>query len=507
MKRNIIDKRALISNVLQILLFVSSLISYAEAGETAGSYSLFTFKGEQPIKNQTFRMQVVKDPGSASNVFWANNFLLGNGVDGGYVGYQSNGTNQLRTFIFSVWNVKEYRTGSPSSYCLNFDGEGEGISCRMQHAVEEGHIYRQTLSMGEDNWTTATVVDETTGEEFTLGAIKLNYDHLSREISKWVEYFEWSDPNSNCFDQPYSKVNQFTPTANDGSLVGTLDSSSPSNNECKDMVDISVTSYGTVQTLNIGNSIKGPIKGLDNKIMTAEYDLVEGSPITLRSDTHSIANIAAPWIACLDVKDANSSAGAITQLTTCSGHRAQKWIQEGQQLKSYLSGLCLTQSNQDVLSEECSKSALQKWKMSGTALKNIGSGQCLSLKDQNLNRYTVAQMANCNDNIAQQWVMLNGSSSNRWVIGANQTIRASYGFCISPDMSATPSENGDIPVILSFCSGEAEQQWEIVNGIIKNTVTGKCIDDPNFITDEGTALVLHDCNGSAAQHWETPEIP
>lgn len=488
------------------LLFTAPYCYAGDTGVTAGAYSNFSFSGNQPIKNQTFRMQILQDAGAAANAFWSNNLLkTGSDVDGLYLGYQSNGPNQRRTFIYSVWDTEEYRPGSANSYCLIFTGEGRGVSCRMRHEVKEGHIYRLSLTMGEGNWTTAKVVDETTGEEFTLGTIKLKNDHLSREVSKWVEYFEWNDPKSNCFDQPYSKVKHFTPTGNNGTLVATLKENRPTDNICKGMVRIDTVTDGTIQMLNVGNSVKEAITGLDNKIMTAEQGLREGSPITLRTDVHTFMSIAAPDAACLDVKNASQAAGTITQLSNCNGGSAQLWTQQDQQLKSQLSGLCLTQSGKSVLSQPCSQSSLQKWQVNGSGLKNIASGQCLSLKNRSLERLTPAEMSDCDNNPTQQWAMLDGAYSNRWTIGADKTIRTRSGFCIAQGTSV--STNGDAPLILTACSGKTDQQWFISNGEVKNQASGKCIDDPDFVTTEGTALVLHTCNGSSAQRWDLPVQP
>jgi hypothetical protein len=37
-----------------------------------------------------------------------------------------------------------------------------------------------------------------------------------------------------------------------------------------------------------------------------------------------------------------------------------------------------------------------------------------------------------------------------------------------------------------------------------NPQSGKCLDDPNSATTNGTQLQIYTCNGSAAQNWTLP---
>ncbi|HJP77779.1 MAG TPA: RICIN domain-containing protein [Pseudonocardiaceae bacterium] len=42
------------------------------------------------------------------------------------------------------------------------------------------------------------------------------------------------------------------------------------------------------------------------------------------------------------------------------------------------------------------------------------------------------------------------------------------------------------------------------NGSLYNPQSGKCLDDPNSSTTEGTQLQIYDCNGTNAQQWHLP---
>jgi hypothetical protein len=48
------------------------------------------------------------------------------------------------------------------------------------------------------------------------------------------------------------------------------------------------------------------------------------------------------------------------------------------------------------------------------------------------------------------------------------------------------------------------QQWQAVNGQLVNPATGKCLDDFQSNTTNGTQLVLWDCNGGSNQQWRLP---
>ena len=50
----------------------------------------------------------------------------------------------------------------------------------------------------------------------------------------------------------------------------------------------------------------------------------------------------------------------------------------------------------------------------------------------------------------------------------------------------------------------ANQQWQASNGELVNPASGKCLDDPNFNTANGTQLELWTCNGGTNQQWHLP---
>lgn len=186
-------------------------------GTTPGTYTYYSFpSAADGLSEVTWSTTVEKDPGYNANTFWSHQFGFNVG-NGAYIGMQRNGGDKP-TFLFSVWDSFERKPGSEGSYCLQFGGEGEGSSCRMNHDWEEGHTYTSTVAYEGDGWFGATIHDKTTGESFKLGSVQTPATAIKPTgLIDWVEYFEWNDPRATCYDQPYSDAHFGLPT---GTAVG-----------------------------------------------------------------------------------------------------------------------------------------------------------------------------------------------------------------------------------------------------------------------------------------------
>jgi hypothetical protein len=53
-------------------------------------------------------------------------------------------------------------------------------------------------------------------------------------------------------------------------------------------------------------------------------------------------------------------------------------------------------------------------------------------------------------------------------------------------------------------AGGANQQWTAQNGALANPASGKCLDDPNGSTTNGTQLQIWSCSGASNQKWTLP---
>ncbi|GAA2647213.1 hypothetical protein GCM10010399_95270 [Dactylosporangium fulvum] len=93
----------------------------------------------------------------------------------------------------------------------------------------------------------------------------------------------------------------------------------------------------------------------------------------------------------------------------------------------------------------------------------------------------------------------NGTTAQRWTIGADGTVRT-LGKCL--DVAAASSANGT-KVQLYDCNGTTAQQWTAgADGSL--TVLGKCLDAAGPSSADGTQLQIWSCTGAANQRWTLP---
>lgn len=322
----------------------------AHASSTPNAYTYYAFPaGTPPLYDVTFSITVDQDPGHAANVFWSNQFGFAGGL-GGYLGMQSNG-GPKRTFLFSIWNATEARAGDAGSYCLNFGGEGVGKSCRTQ-AIDwvQGHTYRFHVAGEGNQWFGVTITDATTGRAYKLGSIQVKSDTVNPSgMIDWTEYFEWNDPTASCFNQPYARVTFGVPVGNGGTIAAHVSGSKASTGDC--LSTVTQVPGGSVQTTAIGNSVRGPIVGLQGKVV----------------------NIAG-----------GLTAGAHAVLYPANGGANQSWVLGHDHTVRTLHGLCLdTQgaaNGAQVIAATCNNGASQQWQVNGLELVNTASGRCLHVE-------------------------------------------------------------------------------------------------------------------------------
>lgn len=336
--------RALSAVLLALLAGVLVPAAPAQAGDTPGSYSNFSFDGVSGLSDVAYTITVQQDPGAQSQVYWSNQVSFTNGL-GGYAGMQTN-AGPDRLFLFSVWDTTEYKVGSAGSFCLRFGGEGEGISCRMWHTWTAGHSYRFHYRAEGGGWIGMTVTDTTSGTSFKLGSIKVGADLLSPGSVSWVEYYRWSDARSSCASEPYSRARFETPTGNNGSLRARITSTSEST--CQDMVTVTNGGDHSVHTNGIGNSVMGPLTGIAGK--------------------------------CADVSGGSGTSGTPVVLYGCTGGANQTWVlaHDGT-IRSKLF-TCLDVSTGKATSATCTGAAGQKWAVQNGALVNPSTGKCLDVE-------------------------------------------------------------------------------------------------------------------------------
>ncbi|MBY8886086.1 ricin-type beta-trefoil lectin domain protein [Streptomyces sp. PTM05] len=100
-------------------------------------------------------------------------------------------------------------------------------------------------------------------------------------------------------------------------------------------------------------------------------------------------------------------------------------------------------------------------------------------------------------NAVQLWTC-NGVPGQQWSIDSDHTVR-SFGKCLNVVGNGTANFT---KVELRTCDGSGGQQWvPQSNGSLLNPQSGRCLDDPQAQTGDGTQLQIYDCNGLFTQQW------
>ena len=97
----------------------------------------------------------------------------------------------------------------------------------------------------------------------------------------------------------------------------------------------------------------------------------------------------------------------------------------------------------------------------------------------------------------------NGSSSQRWTLAQDQTLRI-HGKCLA--VSGSAKADG-AKAVLATCSGFAGQQWTVGTGAqLVNATAGLCLGGPAAGTNGAQAWIAA-CNGKANQRWTVTAGP
>ncbi|MDD1061417.1 ricin-type beta-trefoil lectin domain protein [Streptomyces cocklensis] len=94
-----------------------------------------------------------------------------------------------------------------------------------------------------------------------------------------------------------------------------------------------------------------------------------------------------------------------------------------------------------------------------------------------------------------------------WKLNLDGTLTAG-GLCLAVAGGEAGTANGAL-VQLTKCGGSLDQQWAVGydtsnRPLLLNPNTGRCLDDPNQSTANGTQLRLYTCSNTTAQVWDIP---
>jgi hypothetical protein len=347
--------------------------AFAASG-TPGSYVYYTL-GSGTYSNVTFTQKMETDPGRG-NVFWSNQFNFTNaGV--AYVGYQTH-KDGGGMFLFSVWNATVAIPGSTGTYCTQFGGEGTGSSCRKDVRPIEGHTYQFTISDQGNGYFGATVSDTTAGTSFELGKIQVGSGNaISGDLQTWTEYFDWSNSNAQCEDEPYSKLRVDPPTANNGAITGTLTGTSKTTT-CTNYTNVTVSGNSAIQENGIGNSYAGILVNSNSGL-------------------------------CADATGFGSTPGTVIEQWTCSNGSNQVFVFAADgTLHTQFSNVGTqggtTANGTTVALAAPDGSASQQWSLQGDGSIKNGSGLVLDVPGSSTANGTVLIIWNPNGGNNQKWI-------------------------------------------------------------------------------------------------------
>ncbi|EGG20992.1 hypothetical protein DFA_00861 [Cavenderia fasciculata] len=343
-------------------------------GITPGTYSYYHFPTTTPLETVEFQVTVHTDPGFFHKTFWSNQFYQSKGSVG-YIGMQSNG-GQKRRFQFSIWDGFNSTTTNPNARCGTFSEKGIGHSCSLQENWQWGHTFSFRLSVS-NGWVTGTVVDLTDNVTYNIGSIKTNATGITSDLQSWVEYYEWNQNYSNCFNQPFSSASFMLPkgTAKGVNYEAILSYTKSSKN----CTSNTITTVGNQIThrLSIGNSVRDhitPFKTFGDLCIDTASGKPEESSLIVSNCKPS--QTSQQWVVsmdgtirmrenfCFDIKGGDSSSAAPVISYPCHAQHNQLWSVLGKKIKS-ASGFCLTylKKDQGLTVLPCNMTEGQEWNL------------------------------------------------------------------------------------------------------------------------------------------------
>ena len=215
---------------------------------------------------------------------------------------------------------------------------------------------------------------------------------------------------------------------------------------------------------------------------------------------------------CLDLYQGNTDNYTAIQLNECSGTDGQQWVIDG--LKVRLTkdlNKCVNLQNADIVAgdiqlRDCYNKARQDWiydGLTGTFRSGLDLEQCMSLENQKTADGTHLQIAACDDDNTQQW-LIDGAAELTDKSGV-KTIYLAQDTEMCLDLYKGITNNSTSEVQLYECTGRSPQQWVFDSLRIKyNQDQDKCVNLDGGNTADGTKIKVRDCydpDDKARQHW------
>ncbi len=473
----------------------------------------------------------------AHGYYWANQFWVGG--DGGYMGIQTNGEAGSYTgkvAIFALWTGIEAQPGQADGHCsvekAGFDGgDANGATCRIPLPWNSGDKYRlrltTTASDASGRTWTSTIRNEATGQEQTIGSIKVPSQRLIQgALGNWTEYY--SQSMESC-EIPYSKVTFGTPLV-DGKALPNYKASHINEGPC--LSKITEVPGGVRQEQ--GDPFVGPTPPLppggthltdlnwtsattgygdikkDQRVAgTGPIILASGQTYDRGIGTHAISDIRY----ALDNKYTRF-VGYVNIQQGASGRVNYEVWADGARLfnSGPMDGMALTKAvNVDVTGKKeltlivgdggdgngadwaawadvrlLTYTPLPTSSTSQATIQNSLSGRCLDTTNARLVNGSQVQIADCTGKSSQKW---RASGYSLWLAS-------------SKCLTVNNSTNAGTPVVIWDCNGTPQQKWQVrSDGSLYSVYGGQCLDVLNSNSTAGAKLIIWDCHGGPNQRF------
>lgn len=336
----------------------------AHAGDVPGTYENYQWDpGVTGLTSVDYIINVQADPGYRANVLWSTRFNFVGTSNGGYAGMEDN-ANLGPNFVFSVRGATQYMPGSAGSYCAVND---RGVTCRLpNNGWQSTDQYQFHVAYEGGRWlgVTVTLLYSNPLKTFNLGSILTDATSiLPQGIVSRTNYLEAISPTANCYNQPYSDAVLGVISGNNGQYTPT-GSSTGTNTTCASFSSV----LNNEQVNGAGNLLRGEAVGGDGLCIDAGDGKTNDVAATTQACNKKAEGQA--WVyakdgtmrlqsnLCLDIANADPSAGAVVIADQCNGSTSQQWSLYGDDnmLQSNLSGYCVTEGSAgaQLTLQECS---------------------------------------------------------------------------------------------------------------------------------------------------------
>lgn len=223
------------TSIAAVVLLSLPNISIALSNEYVTTRSDWNTSVSGGLWNVDARFKAIHRPGNDFPYFYARQGSLTNGTitDTWYMGLQTDAAGPNgRIAIFSIWNARESAALDNDAECVTFGNEGSGHSCRLRYNWIPERTYRLRVWRQNDGWWLATVYDEVSGRERSIGRIRARagQGNIGSRIIDFVEYYGGDFPS--CAELRPSRVTFFRPTGNNGRVAFTAGGTRTGNGVC-----------------------------------------------------------------------------------------------------------------------------------------------------------------------------------------------------------------------------------------------------------------------------------